>query len=59
MIGGSLRSSNHNITDAAVVALASGCKKLVWLTLDGCDGITDAARANIENILEKRRPKPL
>ena len=34
----------EHITDAAVVALASGCKKLEELDLAGCTNITDAAK---------------
>ena len=44
-----------NITDAAVVALASACQKLVSLQLDTEDNITDAAIANVGNILKARR----
>ena len=37
------------ITDAAVVAVASGCKQLTTLNLGYCGNITDAAKANIPN----------
>ena len=41
--GGLGLSGCRNITDAAVVAVASGCKQLTTLDLWSCRNITDAA----------------
>ena len=45
---------NCEITDAAVVAVASECKQLAMLHLACCSKITDAAVVAVRNVTDAR-----